>query len=205
MKSLLVMAALAAALCCQGAMAAIVKIATVAGVTLQNSSGTALEGGAINDGDGTLIEVGYYSLATTLSPFAGTWIPLTGPNSGSMIVTTMGDGFSGADGTFTFSFELSDSLANLPGEGTPLSLRFYDTRTLGLSSRFNAVSQSGGAWNWVGAAQITMLLEVSPDLVWQDGPGSAFRTTIPVPEPSACLLGGLFALGAMGRRRRYHR
>ncbi|MCU0777987.1 MAG: PEP-CTERM sorting domain-containing protein [Akkermansiaceae bacterium] len=172
-----------------------IKTATMAGTVLQDLTGTALDGGGPSDGDGALLEFGYYSLATDALPFAGIWTPLTGPHSVSLITTTVGDGFA-QDGVFTLAFELSTALAGLPTDGTPLAMRFYDSTTRAVSTDYNAVAKTDSSWDWSGTgSQINMLVGTEPATVWQDGTGSAFRTTIPVPEPSGALmvLGGAAA------------
>ena len=165
-----------------------IKTATLAGVALQDRNGTPLDAGRAAAGDGCLLEFGYYSLASTAVPFSGEWNPLTGPDSESGISTTIGAELRG-DGTYSFAFELSTALTGLPADGTPLVIRFYDATTVSGATDFNAVSNTTGIWNWdSNAVQINMGVGSDPGTVWQGGPGSEFRTTIPVPEPAATLL-----------------
>ena len=61
---------------------------------------------------------------------------------------------------------------------------FYDGTSLATALHFNAASSP--AWDWkrpIDGQRVIGLNE--PGLIWQDGAVSAFRTTIPVPEPSA--------------------
>lgn len=179
-----------------------IKTGTLAGVTLQNQAGTALDGGSVSNGDGTLLEFGYYFLGATATPFSGAWTPLTGPQSESLIDTTIGDGWSGADGIFTFTFQLNLSLASLPADGTPLVMRYYDATNRASSMAFNAVANTDGTWNWNSTAfQINMSVGDEPGTIWQDGAASAYRTTIPIPEPSGILMLGSAVVGWCLRRR----
>lgn len=67
-----------------------IKSATLGGVILQDRHGTPLGGGGPADGNGCLLEFGYYSFGNTSTPFSGEWTPLTGPNSVSGVSTTIG-------------------------------------------------------------------------------------------------------------------
>ncbi len=179
------------------------KSGTLAGFTLQNSSGIPLSAGTTLDGDGTLLEFGYYSGATSSTPFAGMWIPLSGPDSAAMIVTTIGDGLPPADGVFSVGLRLDNSLLSFPDDGTPLSLRFYNGKTRFNSTAFNAVANSGGLWNSDSSGmQINILIGDRPGTVWQGGPASAFRTTIPIPESGAAALAATALAAALLVRRR---
>jgi hypothetical protein len=170
-----------------------IKSGTIAGVTMQDFGGVALSAGTAGAGDGTLLELGYYSMATDAAPFAGSWTALTGPDSASLIVTTIGD-VSASDGRFALDFNLDYSLAGTPQDGTPLAVRFYDSTTRASATFFNAVSNTSGAWNWnTSGNQIDILVGNLAGTVWEDGVASAFRTTVAVPEPSA-----LFLLGCGG-------
>jgi hypothetical protein len=177
-----------------------IKSGTLAGVTLQNLGGVALSAGSGGAGDGALLELGYYSLAADADPFAGSWTALTGSGSASLIVTTIGD-VAVSDGRFALDFTLDYSLAGLPQDGTPLAVRFYDSTTRATSTFFNAVSNTNGEWNWnTSGNQIDILVGNIAGTVWQGGAGSAFRTTVAVPEPSALILMGCGALIWAGRR-----
>ncbi|MES2706952.1 MAG: hypothetical protein V4726_10160 [Verrucomicrobiota bacterium] len=142
---------------------------------------------------GDVVELGYYTLATTHEPFAGDWEVLMRGSIGSKSVSFLLPGV----------FAREDAVR--PPEilaGTPLSIRFYDATSRETPAYFNAVSDVTGAWNWFeGSGEITLSLADSR-LVWQDGFGSAFRTTIPVPETgSVILLAGGFLAFLVKRRR----
>ncbi len=95
-----------------------------------------------------------------------------------------------------------------PTGGQVLGVRFYDSNDA--SGRFNTVEASN--WQWVVPTDLGLpvvvinLAQTSFPLNWQDGPDSAFRTTLPgaIPEPStyaSALLGiALFGVGAIRRR-----
>ena len=109
------------------------------------------------------------------------------------------------NGTFNFVNSFQSDFPNVPAIGTPLAIRFYDTTSLATANYFNCVSNADGTWNWnLGTPKPTVYLtfKASPaTLVWQGGAGSAFRTTLPVPEPGVAVL--LVAGGAgLGLRRR---
>jgi PEP-CTERM motif len=179
------------------------------GSELLNIDGIPLTAGIQNiDGDGTILQVGYYTMATSLNPFLGEWVAMTGP--GTPYVTTVGDGGRLAGRFKTISLLEAGTFSFVePAAGTPLTLRFYDSTTISSSTYFNAVSTTSGSFNWVAPSTPqsgTGLALPAADAVWQAGAGSAFRTTIPIPEPSsvAILVLGMGAL-AMRRRTSGHR
>lgn len=174
------------------------------GTELRNFTGTLLTSGTDNSDDGAILQLGYYTMATTLNPFAGSWVPLTGKGSGNPLYSTVGDKAL-ADGRFDIGNSFFTATANLPNAGTPLAIRFYDSTSISSSTYFNAVSNTTGAWNWITPVdpRPTMTISLSdPGIVWHDGPASAFRTTIPIPEPSSSALLALLSLGVVAVRRR---
>lgn len=173
-------------------------------VVFKNNGGVALSSGTAADGDGTILQLGYYTAATIADPFAGNWVPMTGP--GTSFQTTMGDSGNNPNGVFKLSllFTAGSLGFTAPPDGTPLALRFYDSNSIATSTYFNAVSDTTGVFNWASPAEpksTADLLFLTSGVVWQDGPSSSFRTTIAVPEPSCLLLGSL-GLGALAVRRR---
>ena len=182
-----------------------VGLLNIVGSELLGFTGIPLSAGIQNiDGDGAILQIGYYTLATTQNPFLGEWVAMTG--TGTSYVTTVGDGGRSAGRFKTITLLEAGTFSFVePTVGTPLSLRFYNSTTIPSSTYFNAVSTTSGSFNWVAPStpQSGMGLTL-PDTnaIWQDGAGSAFRTTIPVPEPSSSALFALVSLGVMVVRRR---
>ncbi len=182
------------------------KSAMLAGYLLQDAAGVPLTAGSGQSGTGSLLEFGYYSAATSASPFAGQWNPLTGPDSAGMVVTTIGSNYLPKNGYFSQSLFLDTTLPGFPADGIPLALRFYNGKTRANSTAFNAVANTAGLWdsNSIGT-QISISIGAVPGTVWQSGPASAFRTAIPIPESGPSVLvsaaAALAALAALRRRR----
>lgn len=174
--------------------------------TIKNLNGIALTAGSSSDGDGSILQLGYYTAATTGNPFWGDWVAMTGP--GTSYQTTVGDFGNYPNGTFKLEVLFTQGSYSFtePVVGTPLALRFYDSTSLATSTFFNAVTDTTGGFNWSAPADPTSTARLSLGLssvgiVWQDGSGSSFRTTIAIPEPS-CLVLGALSLGALAVRRR---
>ncbi|RYD37345.1 MAG: hypothetical protein EOP87_03680 [Verrucomicrobiaceae bacterium] len=179
------------------------------GFEVRDQNGVPLSPGFINNPrDGTYFEIAYYNLATTSNPFAGDWVPMVGPEIGASNFATIGDrDVNGAAGIFSWLNEIDSSDAtrdgyNLPGTGTPLSIRFYNAQRQSPSNLFNAVSSLGWAWPEVDPDS-TMIMDLTTDvLLWQGGDSSAFRTTLPIPEISTSLLVMLGSAVSLTRRKR---
>jgi hypothetical protein len=199
------------------------------GQTILNQTGALLSGGTTADGDGAVIQLGYFSGATVGNNFAGTWIPLTGDgsaNTGGAISgtnpllsfnkTSIGDPNS-SEGNGTFALTVNFDTANpgtnnnLPSSTSiPLALRFYNNSTVASSTFYNTVSND--LWLWRTPVDPPNFVNVfvtlaDTGLEWQSiaeggAAGTAFRTSIPIPEPSTALLAGLGLLGLATRRRR---
>jgi len=136
---------------------------------LKDANGNALNAGNSMNGDGDLVEIGYFSEGSFAVPFQdnafkGAWIPLT-------INTRVGDSSSGygfPDGMFTFkttftqntnyvttfwgepkyfteylNFNITSS--SPPPQNTPVCIRFYDS-TNKIGAQYNTVSGQG--WRW---------------------------------------------------------
>lgn len=205
MKALLCLFLLASA---GGGFAATIRIdyKNGAGYELRDAAGTPLtQGEAAVDQDGAVLQVGYYSLATSSNPFAGEWVPMIGPALFDPFFATIGDKGGMGAGLFSRDGGFGDTPAGFPDFpliGTPLSIRFYDATSLAGAAHFNAVSSASWTWTGPGDPENVIAMNLTDSvLLWQDGIASAFRTTIPVPEPSACFLAGVSVLGLMWRRR----
>lgn len=166
---------------------------------LYNRFATSLSAGTAINGDGTLIQLGFYTGATTSNPFLGSWV----------ILATSSIGDTGVDqaGMFSVSTTLVEGSFNAPVLGTPLSIRYYDGLTAATSTYFNAASDTTGTWNWIAPATLPPMLDLKITKltgVFQSGINGAFRTDIStgVPEPTLSallLLSGSF--WCMRRRR----
>jgi hypothetical protein len=147
------------------------QISIVWGTTTNASSSDVLKGfdglplsaGVQGNGDGDLVELGYFSEASTESPFSGTWIPLT--QQTKVGDSSSGYGFGNGMFIFTSNFYLnSDQVVVFPTEpkeysedlgftvtsstpptGTPFCIRFYDGPQKG-EARYNTVT--GNDWLW---------------------------------------------------------
>lgn len=151
---------------------------------LFDHNGTALSAGTAAAGDGTLLQLGYYDMATMSSPFSGSWVVLAS--------TTMGDDGVEIAGKFATTSSLDSGLFVEPPIGTPLAIRFYDGPSVAASSYFNAVSVTDGTWNFISptdpAPVLNLVIDKGPATVFEGGLLSDFKTTRPIPEPCAPLL-----------------
>lgn len=192
---------------------------------LHGNTDVALSGGTSADGNGTVLQLGYFSGPN----FTGTFTALSGEGSANMGIipgsvpaetynkTSIGDlNVNGAgNGTFALSldFVLGDPLTgnNLPANGTQLAIRFYNGTTMANSSFFNTVTDSLWVWKTPATppASVTLSLD-DANLVWESiarvgqAGSTAFHTTIPIPEPSTMvsMLTGAGMLGLIVIRRR---
>ena len=190
---------------------------------------TLLTAGTAADGDGSVIQLGYFSAGTSATPFAGTWTPLTGkggPNS-AFANTSIGDTAGNANGAGTFAISITfdpaitGKNANLPATaGIPLGIRVYDN-TATASGNYITISGAAASWQWKLPADApnNPVIALSLDdnqLRLENGttagatvPASplanTFATTQAVPEPSALLLQSFAALSALCFRSRNRR
>jgi hypothetical protein len=168
-----------------------------------------LTGGSLMvDGDGTVLQLGYYDGATTANNFLGNWVPLTGETSLNTATipgssppepynrTSIGDitvKFAG-DATFAMSlnFELGNAASSnsLPAVGStpPLAIRFYNNTTIASSTYYNVVSDDSWLWSAPSINDPFVNVTISLNdlnLEWLStalgqGAESAFHTTIPL-------------------------
>ena len=70
---------------------------------IRDASKSPLPVGESADGDGAAIQLGYYNEGTTSSPFSGSFVALTGPDSANQAfkATSVGDSGGGALGRFS--------------------------------------------------------------------------------------------------------
>lgn len=175
---------------------------------LKDSNFSLLQSGNALNGDGDLVELGYFNEGNSTHPFAGDWIPLS-------LSTHVGDASSGygySDGIFSFrsTFTRDSSLvshywgqpkvfhdylaepvtSSSPPQGAKVSIRFYDSPNKG-GAKYNSVT--GANWNWPSfptgnSIPTTSYFLVSPNSqpptsIWSYGstfedPNNPFMTTI---------------------------
>jgi len=188
--------------CCIMALAGLLNLSAHAGNQIQINfdSGSQfvfdqlvskLNPGTAADGDGAILQLGYYDQATALNNFLGTWHALsgtesanTGGNTGGAVArafntTSIGDVGGGAapagSGIFGFSLVFDSSISgtfnDLPSNTTiPLAIKFFDGTTLfdGVTPRgtdahyYNVVSND--AWLWktpVAPAPLPPIINIS--------------------------------------------
>lgn len=188
---------------------------------LVNSNGvTPLTGGTIADGNGAVLQLGYFSTSTAADLFSGTFVPLTG--EGSLNTTfansSIGDQTAngGVDGRFALTLNFTSGNAgtgnSLPAANTFLAIRFYNATTIASSTFFETIADT--AWLWKSPSNPPSNVSISLDdsgLKRQSNPGAAspaagtpISTAIPTaaPEPTstALVLVGLVSLAARRRR-----
>lgn len=204
-----------------GAFAATTTIAFDSGFTslLYTSAAktTPLTAGNANTNhDGAILQLGYYTAATSTNPFSGTFIALTGPTSlntafSGINNTTIGDDYTqgAGDGNFAITLIFTAGSAasgnSLPAAGQILAMQFYNNTTIPTSTAYNVASNS--AWTWAtpqdGAAAPSLIYSFgNANTVWLGGASTAYYTSIP--EPSSLVFGaiGLAGLVWMVRRPR---
>lgn len=119
------------------------------------------------DGDGAVLQLGYFSTATAAAPFSGSWIALTGEGGlnpaysipGSLR-TTVGDviglGANTPPGQFALSLDFGPQITGgnvlLPTAGTPLGIRIYNATTIALSTALTTISSTKANWRWLTPA-----------------------------------------------------
>jgi hypothetical protein len=151
----------------------------------QNTAATnKLTGGTSANGNGTVLQLGYYNAATVANNFQGTWVPLSGemslntavipggatvnPSGETYNQTTIGDlNFNGAaDGQFALSlnFVLGNATSgnSLPASSNvPLALRFYNGTTTANSTFYNVVSDDQWLWKQPVVPPSTVTISLS--------------------------------------------
>lgn len=165
--------------------------------TLQDITATPLSAGTGSPGNGTLVQLGYYSFATLTNPFSGTWV--------SLAATTIGDDGIEVPGRFSTSSILGGAFS-APSVGMPLAIRFYDGTSVASSLHFNAASNTNGTWSFVApsdpAPTMNLVIDKSSGIVFQSGVVGAFSTQLTIPEPSAMVLFLVgFSIITLNRRR----
>lgn len=188
---------------------------------ITTSLGVPLSPGGGADGDGAVLQIGYFaSVPVGLDPADYTpadwasFVALTGDDSKNPgFATTIGDG--GAPGgfyTLGVTFD-DDTHSDLPTVPSRVGIRYFDGLTVAASSESNIVTSFHGDWiispPSIGSTPAAASLDArvpstpspphAPGLVWEQGDASAFKV---VPEPSSTLLGLSAGLLLCLRRRR---
>ena len=186
------------------------------GVALDNQNPAATPG----NGQGQLVQFGYFSTATDANLFSGVFIPLAQFNSGDSLsgVSTVPNGrisllvqfdltlqaTNFPDGAATSSYA---ALNSYPAAGAPLAIRWYDTTNT--SGFYNSVSATN--WDWVAPTNTPQ-----PSIVFNPDAGSLpvavglsfqsaanpYVAAIPEASTFACVGMGLFMLVTFRRFRR---
>lgn len=161
--------------------------------------GAPLTSGTSVDGDGALLQLGYFSLATVADPFAGPWTVLA--------VGSIGDQGGLADGYFSISTVFESGNFTEPAIGTPLGVRYFNGGAVGTSSYYNTGVNLDGTGLWVAADDPAAVINLELSKVatrFEDFSGS-FQTSIPVPEPGTGMLCCMAAGALLLCRRRIER
>jgi len=174
--------------------------------TVKDNLGNPLTAGGNPNGDGAIIQIGYFSGST--ATFTGNWIAISGLGSANpTLLTSVGDGGNSSNlGQFasgvTFDTVLNSSL---PSGGTQLAMRFYNGTTISGSTYYNTVTSSNVNWQFKTPstpAPLPAALDMDTStLVWQGGSATAFTTAILIPEPATAMLGLVGGLLLLRRRR----
>tara|TARA_B110000908_G_scaffold125566_1_gene147218 strand:- start:363 stop:1010 length:648 start_codon:yes stop_codon:yes gene_type:complete len=182
--------------------------------TIKDAGGSALTSGVGTvQGDGAIIQLGYFSTST--NSFSGTWNAIAGIGSlNPSLDPRVGDFDTQSDipdGFFSISVTFDDGAGTdvgLPAADTQLAIRFYDTATEGnlSSANFNTATNNLWTFNALGdpapTDRILDITQTTGTTVWEDS-GNAFKTSITaVPEPSSFALLGLGALAMTFRRKK---
>lgn len=143
--------------------------------------------------DGSPIQLGYYSAATSIDLFAGDWNPVFDFTINGVEMEEGPGLFFHAGVNITASIPLNQIMA----------VRFYDSVSVAGSIYYGAVStaDSNGGLIWPGTANIMLFQIGNPGTTWLND-HVAFTGT-PIPEPAAfAAFSALAALGLAATRRR---
>lgn len=167
---------------------------------LLTSAGTPLSNGVLGvAGDGMLVEAGYYSSSSAITPFGGEWIGLATCSIGDFVTYSSSGGASYRPEMGAGFFSLALITDRTIPTGILLAFRFYDTQVSSEASHFNAVSSAN--WRWTGDVSGKASLDDTSEKIWLGGHTSAFKTTIAVPESSGMMLALAGCLLILSRRR----
>ena len=182
-----------------------------------------LTAGPVGDGNGAVLQLGYYSGGSTTNNFLGTWVALSGETSLNTAIiagsappeqynqTSIGDLSVNFADTATFALQLSfrqgdpTSGNSLPASTTiPLALRFYNDTTIASSTHYNVVSDDDWLWKSPSFPPNTINISLNDvGLEWLStamgqSVANEFHTSIPlaaVPETSTVVCAAFVAVG----------
>lgn len=187
-----------------------------------------LTAGLSGNGDGAVLQLGYYDAATLLNNFGGNWIPLSGATSPNTAVipggapvnptgetynqTSIGDLVANGASSGQFALSLNFVSGNatsgnsLPSSPTvPLALRFYNAPTIGGSTFYNVVSDDLWVWKTPTTPPASITISLNDlGLEWQSvaigqSANTAFHTTIPTAVPEVSTVACAFlCAGGLG-------
>jgi len=165
------------------------------------------QGSASSNTDGALVQLGYFTSATTANLFSGTWTPLTGgPGRPG---TTVGDSFNllgSGDGVLQFNtfflagtatvevYDLNDTghyqtrssvgiSPAAPPDNHILAIRFYNTVD-GRFGFYNTVSSNTWRWKTPTTAGSVVQIDLSSSTLAFQDPSNPLLATIPVGSPA---------------------
>jgi hypothetical protein len=175
---------------------------------LRDAGGNPLpQGSASSNSDGMLVQLGYFTSATTANKFSGTWTPLTG--AGGRPRTAIGDSFNllgSGNGALQFNtffltgtatievYDLNDSghyqtqssvgiWPTTPPNSQILGIRFYDTPD-GQFGYYNTVSSDTWRWKTPTASGSVVQIDLSSSTLAFQDPNNPLLTAIPVGTPA---------------------
>jgi hypothetical protein len=156
-----------------------------------------LSAGTPADGDGALLQLGYFSLATPADPFAGTWTVIA--------IGSVGDTGGLDNGYFSITTILEEGAFFAPAVGTPLGVRFFTGPSIGDSYFYNTAVNADGTGRWEDPSDPAPVIDLVLSKLaseFEGSPGS-WVGFLPVPEPDAACLcsAALVSLLLLGRRR----
>ena len=187
---------------CCGVMSRAVDTTSISfdtgGLLINNSNNSSiLSGGTTADGDGTVVQIGYYSSATSGNLFSGTWTALAGAGTSNYSTLSIGDfnvngGANGELWTGNLVFTAG------PVGGQILSVRFYNNTSLATSTYYATVSNAN--WTWIAPSPTPSPLiwsAVDSGSTWEGGFTAYTGIAVSaVPEPAT--YAALFGVASLG-------
>ncbi len=164
--------------------------ATPAAALYDADTTTPLSAGSEARGDGAVVALGYFTRATASDPFAGEWVPLTGPQAANIPLQKTSIGDANDSGTLPagfFTLQTDFDPANsalyqrIPEPGTPLAIAIYNRASIGASTHFNIATHPDWIWpepHPILPAFVSLNL-TTPGTTWFGGAPTARRTAVP--------------------------